>query len=143
LAAGDRRPDRVGPRGSPAGERRRRLHRLRPRCRPLGAVPPRPGVRLRPAHRGLRAAAARGHAHGHALGGLLGGPECARPRRDRSSARPHRRPARRRGRGRRPGRRLTDDILRDDLAARGSSFASARTWHAAAGAHVRLWRRLA
>ncbi|HXB37475.1 MAG TPA: glycosyltransferase family 1 protein [Acidimicrobiales bacterium] len=38
---------------------------------------------------------------------------------------------------------LTDDILRDDLAARGSSFASARTWRAAAGAHVRLWRRLA
>jgi hypothetical protein len=38
---------------------------------------------------------------------------------------------------------LTDDILRDDLTARGSSFASARTWHAAAGAHVRLWRRLA
>ena len=38
---------------------------------------------------------------------------------------------------------LTDDTLRENLAARGSSFASARTWQAAAGAHVRLWRRLA
>jgi glycosyltransferase involved in cell wall biosynthesis len=38
---------------------------------------------------------------------------------------------------------LTDDTLRDDLAARGSSFAAARTWRAAAGAHVRLWRQLA
>jgi glycosyltransferase involved in cell wall biosynthesis len=38
---------------------------------------------------------------------------------------------------------LTDDALRADLAARGSSFASARTWHAAAVEHVRLWRRLA
>jgi glycosyltransferase involved in cell wall biosynthesis len=38
---------------------------------------------------------------------------------------------------------LTDDILRRDLAARGYSFASARTWQAAAGAHIRLWRRLA
>jgi glycosyltransferase involved in cell wall biosynthesis len=36
---------------------------------------------------------------------------------------------------------LTDDTLRDDLAARGTSFALARTWQAAAGAHVRLWRR--
>jgi glycosyltransferase involved in cell wall biosynthesis len=38
---------------------------------------------------------------------------------------------------------LTDGTLRDELAARGSSFSSARTWHAAAAAHVRLWRRLA
>jgi glycosyltransferase involved in cell wall biosynthesis len=38
---------------------------------------------------------------------------------------------------------LTDDPLRADLSARGASFASARTWHAAAGAHVRLWKRLA
>jgi glycosyltransferase involved in cell wall biosynthesis len=38
---------------------------------------------------------------------------------------------------------LTDDPLRADLAGRGSSFASARTWRAAAGAHIRLWRRLA
>ncbi|HUE08084.1 MAG TPA: glycosyltransferase family 1 protein [Acidimicrobiales bacterium] len=38
---------------------------------------------------------------------------------------------------------LTDDTLRGDLAARGSSFASARTWQSAAGAHVRLWRQLA
>ncbi len=38
---------------------------------------------------------------------------------------------------------LTDDTLRDDLAARGSTFATARTWRAAAGAHLRLWRRLA
>jgi glycosyltransferase involved in cell wall biosynthesis len=36
---------------------------------------------------------------------------------------------------------LTDDTLRGDLAARGSSFATARTWRAAAGAHVRLWRQ--
>jgi glycosyltransferase involved in cell wall biosynthesis len=38
---------------------------------------------------------------------------------------------------------LTDDALRDDLVIRGLSFASARTWRAAAGAHVRLWRQLA
>ena len=38
---------------------------------------------------------------------------------------------------------LTDETLRGDLAARGSSFASARTWQAAAGEHVRLWRQLA
>jgi alpha-1,3-rhamnosyl/mannosyltransferase len=38
---------------------------------------------------------------------------------------------------------LTDDTLRRDLAARGSSFASARTWQSAAAAHVRLWRQLA
>jgi glycosyltransferase involved in cell wall biosynthesis len=38
---------------------------------------------------------------------------------------------------------LTDDPLRADLAARGSSFSSARTWHAAAAAHVRLWKGLA
>jgi alpha-1,3-rhamnosyl/mannosyltransferase len=37
---------------------------------------------------------------------------------------------------------LTDDTLRDDLAARGASFAATRTWQAAAGAHLRLWRRL-
>jgi glycosyltransferase involved in cell wall biosynthesis len=38
---------------------------------------------------------------------------------------------------------LTDEPLRHDLSARGASLASARTWRAAAGAHVRLWRRLA
>ena len=38
---------------------------------------------------------------------------------------------------------LTDDTLREDLAVRGASFAAARTWRAAAGAHVRLWRSLA
>jgi glycosyltransferase involved in cell wall biosynthesis len=38
---------------------------------------------------------------------------------------------------------LTDDALRGDLAARGPSFASARSWQAAAAAHLRLWRRLA
>jgi glycosyltransferase involved in cell wall biosynthesis len=38
---------------------------------------------------------------------------------------------------------LTDDTLRDDLVTRGSSLASARTWQAAAGEHVHLWRRLA
>ena len=38
---------------------------------------------------------------------------------------------------------LTDDTLRRDLVAQGSSFASARTWQAAAGEHVRLWRQLA
>jgi alpha-1,3-rhamnosyl/mannosyltransferase len=38
---------------------------------------------------------------------------------------------------------LTDEALRANLAARGSSFASARTWQAAAVEHVRLWRRLA
>jgi glycosyltransferase involved in cell wall biosynthesis len=38
---------------------------------------------------------------------------------------------------------LTDDALRADLAARGPSFASARTWQDAAAAHLRLWRRLA
>jgi alpha-1,3-rhamnosyl/mannosyltransferase len=38
---------------------------------------------------------------------------------------------------------LTDDALREDLVIRGLSFASARTWRAAAGAHVRLWRQLA
>jgi glycosyltransferase involved in cell wall biosynthesis len=38
---------------------------------------------------------------------------------------------------------LTDEALRRDLAVRGSSFASARTWQSAAGAHVRLWRQLA
>jgi glycosyltransferase involved in cell wall biosynthesis len=37
---------------------------------------------------------------------------------------------------------LTDDTLRDDLAARGASFASARTWGAVAEAHVRLWTGL-
>jgi hypothetical protein len=38
---------------------------------------------------------------------------------------------------------LTDDALRRGLAAQGSSFASARTWQAAAAAHVHLWRGLA
>jgi glycosyltransferase involved in cell wall biosynthesis len=38
---------------------------------------------------------------------------------------------------------LTDDALRANLAARGPSFASARTWQDAAAAHLRLWRRLA
>jgi glycosyltransferase involved in cell wall biosynthesis len=38
---------------------------------------------------------------------------------------------------------LTDDTLRGDLAARGSAFAAARTWQAAAAEHVRLWRQLA
>jgi hypothetical protein len=38
---------------------------------------------------------------------------------------------------------LTDETLRDDLAARGSSFAAARTWRATADMHVRLWRQLA
>ena len=38
---------------------------------------------------------------------------------------------------------LTDDALRADLGDRGSLFASARTWRAAAGAHIRLWRELA
>lgn len=38
---------------------------------------------------------------------------------------------------------FTDEALRTDLVARGSSVAAARTWRAAAGAHVRLWRRLA
>jgi len=38
---------------------------------------------------------------------------------------------------------LTDDALRADLAARGASFALARTWQAAAAEHLRLWRRLA
>jgi glycosyltransferase involved in cell wall biosynthesis len=38
---------------------------------------------------------------------------------------------------------LTDDALRTGLSAQGSSFASARTWQAAAAAHVHLWRGLA
>jgi glycosyltransferase involved in cell wall biosynthesis len=38
---------------------------------------------------------------------------------------------------------LTDDTLRRDLMARGTSFASSRTWRAAAGAHVHLWKELA
>jgi alpha-1,3-rhamnosyl/mannosyltransferase len=38
---------------------------------------------------------------------------------------------------------LTDDTLRADLAGRGSEYAAGRTWQAAAGAHIRLWRRLA
>lgn len=38
---------------------------------------------------------------------------------------------------------LTDDTLRNEMSARGSSFASARTWQATASAHVRLWRQLA
>jgi alpha-1,3-rhamnosyl/mannosyltransferase len=35
---------------------------------------------------------------------------------------------------------LTDDALRVDLAARGSAYALARTWSAAAQAHLALWR---
>jgi glycosyltransferase involved in cell wall biosynthesis len=38
---------------------------------------------------------------------------------------------------------LTDDALRDDLAARGGAYARERTWAGAARAHVRLWRALA
>jgi hypothetical protein len=38
---------------------------------------------------------------------------------------------------------LTVDSLRADLTARGSDFARARTWDAAARAHVALWERLA
>jgi alpha-1,3-rhamnosyl/mannosyltransferase len=38
---------------------------------------------------------------------------------------------------------LTDDALRADLAARGSAYAIARTWSAAALEHVALWNRLA
>ena len=37
---------------------------------------------------------------------------------------------------------LTDDALRADLAARGSAYALARTWTAAAREHLALWRRL-
>lgn len=37
---------------------------------------------------------------------------------------------------------LTDDLLRRDLVARGEACAAARTWEDAAGAHLRLWRRL-
>ncbi len=37
---------------------------------------------------------------------------------------------------------LTDDALRADLAARGSAYALARTWAAAAREHVALWKRL-
>ena len=37
---------------------------------------------------------------------------------------------------------LTDDALRVDLAARGSAYALARTWAAAAREHVALWSRL-
>lgn len=40
------------------------------------------------------------------------------------------------------GEVLTDDTLRDDLASRGSSFASTRTWQGAARQHIELWRRL-
>jgi glycosyltransferase involved in cell wall biosynthesis len=38
---------------------------------------------------------------------------------------------------------LTDDALRADLAARGAAYARTRTWRAAAGAHIELWRSLA
>jgi alpha-1,3-rhamnosyl/mannosyltransferase len=37
---------------------------------------------------------------------------------------------------------LTDDALRADLSARGSAHARARTWRAAALAHLALWRHL-
>ena len=37
---------------------------------------------------------------------------------------------------------LTDDALRSDLASRGSSFAAARTWQAAAREHIALWTSL-
>jgi glycosyltransferase involved in cell wall biosynthesis len=37
---------------------------------------------------------------------------------------------------------LTDDALRVDLAARGSAYALARTWSAAAQSHLALWRSL-
>ena len=38
---------------------------------------------------------------------------------------------------------LTDDALRADLARRGAAYASTRTWHQAARAHLDLWRTLA
>ena len=37
---------------------------------------------------------------------------------------------------------LTDDAVRADLAARGPAYARTRTWHAAARAHIELWRSL-
>ena len=37
---------------------------------------------------------------------------------------------------------LTDEVLRAELAARGSALAQARTWHGVARAHVALWRGL-
>ncbi len=40
------------------------------------------------------------------------------------------------------GEVLTDDVLRADLAARGSELAVSRTWHGAAREHVALWERL-
>ncbi len=38
---------------------------------------------------------------------------------------------------------LTDDAQRADLARRGAAYASTRTWHRAARAHLDLWRTLA
>jgi glycosyltransferase involved in cell wall biosynthesis len=37
----------------------------------------------------------------------------------------------------------TDDVIRADLSARGGSYARARTWRAAAQAHIDLWGSLA
>jgi glycosyltransferase involved in cell wall biosynthesis len=37
---------------------------------------------------------------------------------------------------------LTDDVLRQRLALQGAAYASARTWRAAARAHIELWRSL-
>jgi len=37
---------------------------------------------------------------------------------------------------------LTDVALREDLARRGSAYASERTWRGAALAHIELWRSL-
>jgi glycosyltransferase involved in cell wall biosynthesis len=37
---------------------------------------------------------------------------------------------------------LLDDVLREQLARRGAAYASARTWRAAARAHIDLWRSL-
>jgi len=37
---------------------------------------------------------------------------------------------------------LTDDEVRSDLAARGAAYSEGRTWRAAAGEHIRLWRSL-
>ena len=140
VAAGGRRADRVG---RPSRACRRtptacRLHRRRARRRPGRALPARPGLRLRAADRGLRAAAARGHA-GSA-------PRRWWPTRCRActtSARRSPAPA-----------RIVDPLDVDDIAgrprrradrrrrcgptcrARGAAYASARTWRGAARAHL-------
>ena len=63
LAPPDRGPGRLGPRaGGTPGRGPRRLHRRRLRRRPGRALPPGPRLRLRPADRGLRIAAAGGDA---------------------------------------------------------------------------------